>query len=67
MIFAVLAKHALFGGVLALIAAGLTWLMLRVRIMDVPNQRSSHARPVPNGGGVAIVATFLIGMSGSTA
>ncbi|HEY5606816.1 MAG TPA: MraY family glycosyltransferase [Alphaproteobacteria bacterium] len=61
MIFAVLAKHVLFGGVLALISAGLTWLMLRVRIMDVPNQRSSHARPVPNGGGVAIVATFFIG------
>jgi UDP-GlcNAc:undecaprenyl-phosphate GlcNAc-1-phosphate transferase len=27
----------------------------------VPNQRSSHARPVPNGGGVAIVAAFFIG------
>ena len=61
MTFSVLTLHVLFGGVLALISAGLTWLMLRARIMDVPNQRSSHARPVPNGGGVAIVATFFIG------
>ena len=61
MIFAVVARHVLFGAELALISAGLTWLMLRARIMDIPNQRSSHLRPVPNGGGVAIVTTFFVG------
>jgi len=43
-------------------AVVLTWVMLRVvRVMDVPNERSSHARPVPKSGGIAIVATFVAG------
>lgn len=29
------------------------------RLMDVPNERSSHSMPTPRGGGVAIVAAFL--------
>lgn len=61
MIFAGFAKPLLFGGVLALLSACLTWLMLRAGIMYVPNQRSSHARPVANGGGVAIIAAFFVG------
>jgi Fuc2NAc and GlcNAc transferase len=32
------------------------------RLLDVPNDRSSHARPVPRGGGVAIVLAFLAGV-----
>ncbi|CAN5654092.1 glycosyltransferase family 4 protein [soil metagenome] len=31
-------------------------------IIDVPNHRSLHDRPVPRGGGLAIAATFLAGM-----
>jgi Fuc2NAc and GlcNAc transferase len=31
-------------------------------IIDRPNTRSSHNRPVPRGGGVAIVATVLVGV-----
>lgn len=61
MNFAPFAQHLLFGGVLCVLSAALTWLMLKARIMDVPNQRSSHVRPVPNGGGVAIVVTFFAG------
>lgn len=34
----------------------------RIRIMDVPNDRSSHIYPVPKCGGVAIVSTFLAGI-----
>jgi UDP-N-acetylmuramyl pentapeptide phosphotransferase/UDP-N-acetylglucosamine-1-phosphate transferase len=30
--------------------------------LDVPNERSSHTRPVPRGGGVAIVLGFGIGL-----
>lgn len=29
-------------------------------LMDIPNERSSHTVPTPRGGGVAIVATFLV-------
>jgi UDP-N-acetylmuramyl pentapeptide phosphotransferase/UDP-N-acetylglucosamine-1-phosphate transferase len=33
------------------------------RALDVPNQRSSHSRPTPRGGGIVIVAGFLIGLA----
>ena len=32
------------------------------RLMDIPNERSSHTAPTPRGGGVAIVASFLLGL-----
>jgi UDP-GlcNAc:undecaprenyl-phosphate GlcNAc-1-phosphate transferase len=57
-----LALHIAFGFSLAVLATGLTYLMARyVRIMDVPNQRSMHTKSTPKSGGVAIVATFLVG------
>lgn len=31
-------------------------------ILDIPNERSSHTRPVPRGGGLAIVVISLIGL-----
>ncbi|MDX8406593.1 MAG: MraY family glycosyltransferase [Mariprofundus sp.] len=37
-------------------------MLHRVQIMDVPNLRSSHITPVPRGGGIAIVVTFLLGI-----
>jgi UDP-GlcNAc:undecaprenyl-phosphate GlcNAc-1-phosphate transferase len=44
---------------------GLSWLvtgwMRRARIMDVPNERSSHTVRTPKGGGVGIVVAFLAG------
>ena len=33
------------------------------RALDVPNERSSHTRPVPRGGGLVIVGGFLIGLA----
>lgn len=33
------------------------------RLMDIPNERSSHSTPTPRGGGVAIVLSFLFGLS----
>ena len=57
-----LASHIAFGLALTAFAAGITYLMARfVRIMDVPNQRSMHTLPTPKSGGMAIVATFLVG------
>lgn len=36
-------------------------LLVRLRIMDVPNERSSHARPVLRGLGLAVLIAMLIG------
>jgi len=35
---------------------------LRKSILDVPNERSSHASPIPTGGGLAIVITWYTGI-----
>ena len=57
-----LLTHVAFAGAIFVCSAVLTYVMARyVRVMDVPNDRSSHSRPVPKSGGLAFVATFLIG------
>jgi Fuc2NAc and GlcNAc transferase len=43
----------------ALTTAGARKVFVRHGVMDFPNSRSSHAAPVPRGGGVAIVVVFL--------
>jgi UDP-GlcNAc:undecaprenyl-phosphate GlcNAc-1-phosphate transferase len=37
-------------------------MIKRVRILDHPNDRSSHSVATPRSGGIAIVATFFIGL-----
>ena len=57
-----LVTHLSFAGTIFLCSVAMTYVMVRyVRVMDVPNDRSSHTRPVPKSGGIAIVATFVIG------
>jgi UDP-N-acetylmuramyl pentapeptide phosphotransferase/UDP-N-acetylglucosamine-1-phosphate transferase len=57
-----LLTHVAFAGAIFVCSAVLTYVMAHyVRVMDVPNDRSSHSRPVPKSGGIAFVATFLIG------
>ena len=34
---------------------------LRRSLLDIPNSRSSHAAPLPRGGGIAIVLAFFLG------
>ena len=41
--------------------AGLKRWAERRQILDIPNERSSHTRPTPRGGGLAIVVVVLIG------
>ena len=41
--------------------AGLKRLAERRQILDIPNERSSHTRPTPRGGGLAIVMVVLFG------
>lgn len=55
----------------ALTALVLSWLLtgamrryaLASQLIDRPNERSSHKVPTPRGGGVAIVVTFLVGLT----
>src|SRR6266571_4527277 len=55
-------SHLAFAGTIFLCSVALTYVMARfVRVMDMPNPRSSHYRPVPKSGGIAFVATFVIG------
>lgn len=51
----------------ALIAASILTGVIRryalsANLLDIPNQRSSHAMPTPRGGGLAIVIVFLLGL-----
>ena len=39
----------------------------RQAILDHPSERSSHSRPTPRGGGLAIVVAFLLGLGAGTA
>ena len=34
---------------------------IKMFLLDIPNQRSSHTMPTPRGGGMAIIVTFLAG------
>jgi UDP-GlcNAc:undecaprenyl-phosphate/decaprenyl-phosphate GlcNAc-1-phosphate transferase len=55
-------SHFAFAVAIFVCSVALTYVMTRyVRVMDLPNERSSHSRPVPKSGGIAFVATFLVG------
>ena len=54
--------HLAFLAALALLSGLLTRATMRVAILDVPNHRSSHDRPTPKTGGIAVAATFFVGM-----
>jgi UDP-GlcNAc:undecaprenyl-phosphate GlcNAc-1-phosphate transferase len=54
--------HAVIYAALGGVAAAIAWAMARWRpLMDAPNDRSSHVRPTPRGGGVGIVVAALCG------
>lgn len=44
----------------ALLTAFVRLYLVRRRVLDVPNERSSHLRPTPRGGGISIVVAFLL-------
>jgi UDP-GlcNAc:undecaprenyl-phosphate GlcNAc-1-phosphate transferase len=53
-------SHLAFAFAIFAFSVALTYVMMRfVRLFDVPNERSSHSRPVPKSGGVGIVVTFV--------
>ncbi len=57
-----LEAHLLFAAGLAVLSALVVRLMIRVGALDVPGLRSSHDTPTPKGGGVGIVAAFVLGL-----
>ncbi|CAA0125407.1 putative undecaprenyl-phosphate N-acetylglucosaminyl 1-phosphate transferase [Halioglobus japonicus] len=49
--------------VLSVVLCGLYERFARARqILDTPNERSSHILPTPHGGGVALLAAFVLGL-----
>ncbi len=38
-------------------------LLVRKAMLDLPNERSSHSVPTPRGGGIAVMASLLLGWS----
>jgi UDP-GlcNAc:undecaprenyl-phosphate GlcNAc-1-phosphate transferase len=55
-------RHVASGLGLALLSALVVRAMIGLRLMDTPEARKAHDRPTPKGGGVGIVAAFLVGL-----
>ncbi len=62
MTFLSLSKHLLFCAALAVLSAAVVRGMIALAVMDQPDARKAHRRPVPKGGGVGIVTAFLVGI-----
>ncbi len=58
------AGHIVFSLLIFGISATVTFVLARhLKAFDIPNERSSHTQVTPRGGGLAIVAGFLVGIS----
>jgi len=62
MTLAAFLRHIAFCCGLALLSAATVRAMIGARVMDAPDARKAHTRPMPKGGGVGIVAAFLTGI-----
>jgi UDP-GlcNAc:undecaprenyl-phosphate GlcNAc-1-phosphate transferase len=62
MTFAAVLRHLVFAAGLAALSAGVVRLMIAARVMDRPDERKAHSRATPKGGGVGVVAAFLVGL-----
>jgi UDP-GlcNAc:undecaprenyl-phosphate GlcNAc-1-phosphate transferase len=62
MTFAAFLRHLVLAGLLVLLSAAIVRMMIAIRVMDTPEARKVHDRPIPKGGGVGIVLTFLVGI-----
>jgi UDP-GlcNAc:undecaprenyl-phosphate/decaprenyl-phosphate GlcNAc-1-phosphate transferase len=47
---------------LALLSAATVRAMIGVGVLDRPDPRKAHTRPIPKGGGVGVVAAFMVGI-----
>jgi UDP-GlcNAc:undecaprenyl-phosphate GlcNAc-1-phosphate transferase len=55
-------RHLAFCAGLALVSALVVLAMLQTGVVDRPHPRKAHTRPTPKGGGVGVVAAFLLGI-----
>jgi UDP-GlcNAc:undecaprenyl-phosphate GlcNAc-1-phosphate transferase len=62
MTLAALMRHLAFAAGLACLSATTVRLMIAARMLDEPGVRKAHDLPTPKGGGVGIVAAFIIGL-----
>jgi UDP-GlcNAc:undecaprenyl-phosphate GlcNAc-1-phosphate transferase len=63
MTLAAFLRHLGFAALLVLLSAATVRMMIAVRVMDTPEARKAHDRPIPKGGGVGIVLTVLVGIA----
>jgi UDP-GlcNAc:undecaprenyl-phosphate GlcNAc-1-phosphate transferase len=63
MTLVALLRHLAFAGALALLSATVVRTMIAVRVLDRPDPRKAHTRATPKGGGVGVVAAFLVGIA----
>jgi UDP-GlcNAc:undecaprenyl-phosphate GlcNAc-1-phosphate transferase len=63
MTLAAVLRHLGFAALLMLLSAATVRAMIAARIMDTPQARKAHDRPIPKGGGVGVVVTFLVGIA----
>ena len=56
-------RHLAFCAALTGLSAAVVRAMIGVGVLDQPDQRKAHTRPVPKGGGVGVVTAFLIGIA----
>jgi UDP-GlcNAc:undecaprenyl-phosphate/decaprenyl-phosphate GlcNAc-1-phosphate transferase len=63
MTLAALLRHLAFATALALMSAAVVRLMIAVRVLDHPDPRKAHDEETPKGGGVGVVAAFLVGIA----
>jgi Fuc2NAc and GlcNAc transferase len=63
--FSMLGEVLLIVAGVGTLSTALTWVVLRVAsrhgLLDLPNERSSHVRPTPRGGGLGIVVASAVG------
>ncbi len=57
-----LTTHLLFAAALTALSAFVVWIMRYVRVMDTPDARKAHNRPIPKSGGIGVVVAFLTGI-----
>lgn len=56
--------HILFASVIAGLSSVVTFFLIRyLKVYDIPNERSSHTKVTPRGGGIAIAIAFMVGIS----
>jgi len=63
MTLAAFLRHLGFAALLVLLSAMTVRMMIAARVMDRPNARKAHDRPIPKGGGVGVLVTFLVGIA----